>query len=65
MEAVVGFAGADVGRAVYFRDDERDLLELTPGAEHYDVVAADPVALQAQGRETGSASIHAGRRRGR
>jgi hypothetical protein len=26
--------------AVYFRDDERVLLELTPRVEHYDVVAA-------------------------
>jgi len=48
MEAVVGFAGADVDRAVYFRDDERVLLELTPRVEHYDIVAADSVAVQAQ-----------------
>ena len=51
MEAVVGFAGADVDRAVYFRDDERVLLELTSRVEHYDIVAADPVALHAQGGE--------------
>ena len=41
MDAVVGFAGSDVDRAVYFRDDERVLLELTPRVEHYDVVAAE------------------------
>ena len=41
MEAVVGFAGSDVDRAVYFRDDERVLLELTPRVKHYDVVAAE------------------------
>jgi heme-degrading monooxygenase HmoA len=40
MEAVVGFAGADVDRAVYFRDDEHVLLELTPRVDHYDIVAA-------------------------
>jgi heme-degrading monooxygenase HmoA len=40
MEAVVGFAGSDVHRAVYFRDDERVLLETTTRVEHYDVVAA-------------------------
>ncbi len=41
MDAVVGFAGPDVDRAVYFRDDERVLLELTPRVEHYEVVAAE------------------------
>ena len=46
MDAVVGFAGLDVDRAVYFRDDEPVLLERTTHVEHYDVVAADPVALQ-------------------
>jgi heme-degrading monooxygenase HmoA len=40
MDAVVGFAGSDVHRAVYFRDDERVLLEMTTRVEHYDVVAA-------------------------
>jgi heme-degrading monooxygenase HmoA len=40
MAAVVGFAGADADRAVYFRDDERVLLELTPRVEHYEIVAA-------------------------
>ena len=51
MEAVVGFAGADVDRSIYFRDDERVLVELTPRVEHYDIVAADPAALHAQGGE--------------
>ncbi len=41
MDAVVGFAGRDVDRAIYFRDDERVLLELTPRVEHYEVVAAE------------------------
>lgn len=40
MDAVVGFAGSDIERAVYFRDDQRVLLELTPRVEHYQVVAA-------------------------
>jgi heme-degrading monooxygenase HmoA len=41
MEAVVGFAGPEPGRAVYFRDDERFLVELTPFVEHYEIVAQD------------------------
>lgn len=41
MDAVVSFAGSYVDRAVYFRDDERVLLELTPRVEHYDIVAAE------------------------
>ena len=41
MDAVAGFAGEDVDRAVYFRDDERVLLELAPRVEHYEVIAAD------------------------
>ena len=41
MDAVVGFAGAEVDRAVYFRNDERVLLELTPRVEHYEIVAAE------------------------
>lgn len=41
MEAVVGFAGPDADRAVYFRDDERVLLELTPLVERYEIVALD------------------------
>jgi hypothetical protein len=41
MDAVAGFAGPDVDRAVYFRDDERVLLELTPRVEHHQVVAAE------------------------
>jgi hypothetical protein len=35
MEAVVGFAGVDVDRAVYSRDDELVLLERTMRVEHY------------------------------
>lgn len=41
MDAVRGFAGADPDRAVYFRDDERVLLELTPHVEHWEIVAAE------------------------
>jgi len=44
MDAVVGFAGSDVDRAVYFRDDARVLLELTPRVDHYHVVAAETQA---------------------
>jgi len=44
MDAVVGLAGSDVDRAIYFRDDERVLLELTPRVEHYQVVAAETQA---------------------
>jgi len=46
MDAIVRFAGTDVDRAVYFRDDKRVLLELTPRVDHYQVVGADiPHAL--------------------
>lgn len=41
MDSVVEFAGADVERAVYFRDDSDVLLELTPRVDHYQVVAAN------------------------
>jgi len=41
MDAVVAFAGSDIDRAVYFRDDEPVLLELTTRVEHYEVVAAE------------------------
>ena len=41
MDAVARFAGSDLDRAVYFRNDERVLLEVTPRVEHYEVVAAE------------------------
>ncbi len=41
MDAVVGFAGQNVDRAVYFQEDERVLLELTPRVEHFEVVASE------------------------
>jgi hypothetical protein len=54
MDAVVRFAGSDVDRAVYFHDDERVLLELTPRVEHYEVVAAETQSRfgEAPGKET-------------
>ncbi len=41
MDAIVGFAGQDVDRAVYFQDDERVLLELTPRVDHFEIVASE------------------------
>ncbi|MGD8898343.1 MAG: DinB family protein [Acidobacteriota bacterium] len=37
-DAIRGFAGDDPERARYYPDDERFLLALTPGVEHYEVV---------------------------
>lgn len=47
-EAITAFAGPDPDRAVYFRDDERVLLELTPFVDHYEVVAEDRPAPRAR-----------------
>ncbi len=41
MDAVVGFAGHDVDRAVYFQDDARVLLELTLRVDHFEIVASE------------------------
>lgn len=41
MDDVARFAGTDIDRAVYFRDDRRVLLELAPRVDHYLVVEAD------------------------
>jgi heme-degrading monooxygenase HmoA len=38
MDAVRGFAGDDVERAVYYPEDDAFLLEKQPKVEHYDVV---------------------------
>lgn len=48
MDAVLRFAGADPERAVYFPEDERYLLELEPGVDHYEV----PVARWADASES-------------
>jgi heme-degrading monooxygenase HmoA len=38
MDAIRGFAGEDVGRARYYPEDDRFLLEKPEVVEHYDVV---------------------------
>ena len=36
-DAIKAFAGADIGRARYYPEDEKYLLELEPGVAHYEV----------------------------
>lgn len=37
IDAVRGFAGEDVSRAVYYPEDDRFLIERNPRVEHYDI----------------------------
>jgi heme-degrading monooxygenase HmoA len=41
IESIARFAGADVDRAVYFRDDARVLIDPTDRVEHYDIVESE------------------------
>ncbi len=43
-EAIRGFAGDDIGRAVYYPEDDRFLVERDDRIDHFDVVhqAVDP-----------------------
>ena len=41
MDAVRGFAGDDVERAVYYPEDRRYLLEPDPHVRHYEVVGGE------------------------
>lgn len=36
-DAIVGFAGDDIERAVYYPEDDRFLVERTDSVEHYEV----------------------------
>jgi heme-degrading monooxygenase HmoA len=47
MEAIRGFAGDDVERAVYYPEDRRYLLELDPKVRHYEVVGGEMELLTA------------------
>ncbi|MCI0486820.1 MAG: antibiotic biosynthesis monooxygenase [Blastocatellia bacterium] len=40
MEAIKRFAGEDHERARYYPEDEKYLLELEPGVEHYEISAS-------------------------
>jgi heme-degrading monooxygenase HmoA len=40
MDAIRRFAGENPERAVYYPEDERYLLEMTPSVEHYEVFAS-------------------------
>ena len=42
MEAIRGFAGDDVERAVYYPRDREFLHELGPSVRHYEVVSGAP-----------------------
>ncbi len=41
MEAIRGFAGPDVDKAVYYPEDKDFLLELEPKVSHYQVMVAE------------------------
>lgn len=41
-DAIKRFAGDDIGKAVYYPEDESFLLELEPAVTHYDVFASLP-----------------------
>lgn len=38
MEQVVNFAGKETDKAVYYPEDERYLLEMSPGVRHYEIL---------------------------
>lgn len=38
--SIEAFAGPDIGKAVYYPEDREFLLEMSPGVEHFEVVAA-------------------------
>lgn len=44
-EAIAAFAGEQIGRAIYFPEDERYLIERLDEIDHYEIVAGESVAL--------------------
>lgn len=40
-EAIAAFAGEEIGRAVYFPEDERFLIERRDEIDHYEIVAGE------------------------
>jgi heme-degrading monooxygenase HmoA len=44
--AVKAFAGDDIGRAVYYPEDDRFLIERGPHVDHFEVVFASSPALE-------------------
>lgn len=42
LESIKGFAGEDIGRAVFYPEDRDYLLELSPEILHYEVYANEP-----------------------
>ena len=43
--AITAFAGEDIGRAVYYPEDDRFLIERGPHVDHYEVVFASTAAM--------------------
>lgn len=41
-EAIVGFAGPDIDRAVYYPEDDRYLVHREPLVEHYEMSSGTP-----------------------
>jgi len=45
VDAIRAFAGSDVGRAVFYPEDDRYLIEREDRVAHYEVVYEDPESL--------------------
>lgn len=43
--AITAFAGDDIGRAVYYPEDDRFLVERGPSVDHFEVVFASTEAM--------------------
>ena len=50
LDAVRGFAGEDIDRAVFFPEDDRYLVEREEQVFHYEVLGADAAELGGLGR---------------
>jgi heme-degrading monooxygenase HmoA len=47
--AITAFAGEDIGRAVYYPEDDRFLIERGPHVDHYEVVFASTASMDGTG----------------
>lgn len=45
MNSIKDFAGEDVGKAKYYPDDSKYLLEFEPNVLHYEVFSGDPMPI--------------------
>jgi antibiotic biosynthesis monooxygenase (ABM) superfamily enzyme len=45
-ESIAGFAGPEIGRAIYFPEDDRYLVERRDEIDHYEIVAGEIVDME-------------------